>query len=114
MFSRDVPVKVSLGWAGEIVKRRFFGWELIGVGVKFFVDFAEMLVGDMSVDLGGADIGVAEHGLDGANVSAVHEEIGGERMTEGMRGNVFGNAGGTSAAGDHAFDAAGGETAKVA
>ncbi len=32
-----------------------------------------MLVGDVSVNLGGGDVGVAEHGLDGAEVGAVHE-----------------------------------------
>lgn len=31
-----------------------------------------MLVGDMSVDLGGGDVGMAEQTLDGANIGAVH------------------------------------------
>ncbi len=31
-----------------------------------------MLVGDVGVDLGGGDVGVAEHRLDGAEVGAVH------------------------------------------
>lgn len=34
----------------------------------------------MGVDLGSGDVGVAEHGLDGAEIGAVHEEIGGEAM----------------------------------
>ena len=37
------------------------------------MDFAEMRVGDVSVDLGGADVGVAEHGLDATKIGAVHE-----------------------------------------
>ena len=37
-----------------------------------------MGVGDVGVDLGGGDVGMAEHGLDGAEVGAVHEEVGGE------------------------------------
>ena len=40
--------------------------------------FAEVLVGDVGVDLGGADVGVAEHALDGAEVGTVHEQVGGE------------------------------------
>lgn len=36
------------------------------------MDFFEMLVGDVGVDLGGRNVGMAEHGLDGANVGAVH------------------------------------------
>ncbi len=38
--------------------------------------FTQMGVGDVSVDLSSADIGMTEHGLDGADVSAVHEEVG--------------------------------------
>jgi len=41
--------------------------------VEAVVDFSEVLIGDVGVDLGGADVGVAEHGLDGAEVGAVHE-----------------------------------------
>ena len=51
-----------------------------GVGVKFLVDFFEVLVGNVGVNLGGGDVGVAEHGLHGADVGAVHEEVGGEAM----------------------------------
>ncbi len=32
-----------------------------------------MRVGDVGVDLGGGDISVTEHGLDGAKVGAVHK-----------------------------------------
>jgi hypothetical protein len=45
--------------------------------MKIFVDVAELLVGDVGVDLCGSDGGVAEHGLDAANVGAVEEEVGG-------------------------------------
>ncbi len=31
-----------------------------------------MLIGDMGVDLGGGDVGMAEQTLDGANIGAVH------------------------------------------
>lgn len=41
--------------------------------MEFFVDFSEMRVGDVSVDLGGADVGMAEHSLDATKVGAVHE-----------------------------------------
>jgi hypothetical protein len=39
--------------------------------MEFFVSIAELLVGYMSIDLGGCDIGVAEEHLDTAEVSAV-------------------------------------------
>ncbi len=37
------------------------------------MNFLEMRVGDVGINLGGGNVGVAEHGLDGANVGAVHE-----------------------------------------
>ena len=40
--------------------------------MKTFVYFAKVRVGDVSVDLGGADVGMAEERLDGADVGAVH------------------------------------------
>ncbi len=51
----------------------------------FVVDFFKVRVGDMSVDLGGGNVSVAEHSLDGAEVGAVHEEIGSETVTQGVR-----------------------------
>ncbi len=56
------------------------------------MNLAEMGVGDVGVDLGRADVGVAEHGLDTAEVGAVHEEVGGERVAKGVWSDVFGDA----------------------
>ena len=41
--------------------------------MKFLVNVTEMFIGDVSVNLCGADVGVAEDGLDGAEVGAVAE-----------------------------------------
>ena len=73
-----------------------------------------MGVGDVGVDLGGADVAVAEEGLDGTDVGAVHEEIGRERVAEGMGGDVFCDAGEAGVFFDNTFDRAGGEAAVVA
>jgi hypothetical protein len=43
----------------------------------------------MGVDHGGFDILLTEEFLDGADIVAIPEELGGERMAEGMRGNGF-------------------------
>lgn len=91
----------------------FFGG-LFGFGVELFVDFFEVLVGNVGVNLGSGDVGVSEHGLDGADVGAVHEEVGGEAMAQGMWGNVFGDAGHFGVFLDDAFDGTRGETAVVA
>ena len=45
------------------------------------MDFAEVGVGDVGVDLGGGNVGVSEHGLNAAEVGTVHEEVGGERVS---------------------------------
>lgn len=67
--------------------------DLISFGMVFFVYLAEVGVGDVGIDLSGGDVGVAEHGLDGAEVGAVHEEISGETVAEGVGGDVFRDAG---------------------
>ncbi len=68
------------------------------------MDFFQVGVGDVGVDLGGGDVGMAEHGLDGADVGAVHEEVGGKAVAEGVGGDVFGDAGFFGVELDDAFD----------
>jgi len=63
----------------------------------------------VGVNLGGGDIGVAEEALDAADVGAVHEQVGGETVAQGVRGDVFGDAGGFGVALYEALDAADGE-----
>ena len=52
------------------------------LSVKFLMNIAELGIGDVGVDLGGGDGGMAEHGLDGADVGAVAQEIGGKTVTK--------------------------------
>ena len=78
------------------------------------MNFFEMLVGDVGVNLGGRDVGVAEHGLDRAEIGAVHEEVGGEAVAESVGGDMFRNAGFAGVFLDDAFDRAGGKAAIIA
>lgn len=78
------------------------------------MDLLEVGVGDVGVDLGGGDVGVAEEGLDGAEVGAVHEEIGGEAVAKGVGADVLGDAGEAGVFFDNALDGAGGEPTVVA
>lgn len=39
------------------------------------MDFLQVLVGDVGIDLGGGDRGMTEHGLDRANVGSIYEQI---------------------------------------
>lgn len=82
--------------------------------MKTFVNFAEMGVGDVGVNLGGGDVGVAEERLDGAKIGAIHEEVSGEAVAEGVGSDVLGDTGFTSILLDDAFDRAWGEAAVVA
>lgn len=43
--------------------------------VKLVVDGLQVWVGDVGVNLGCGDIAVTEHGLNAADVGAVHEQI---------------------------------------
>lgn len=49
-------------------------------------------VEDVRVDHRGADVGVAQELLNGADVGAVLEEVRGEGMPEGVTGGVLGKA----------------------
>ena len=48
--------------------------------VEGFVNFPQMFVGYMSIDLRRCDIGVAEERLHRAKICPVFEKIGGERI----------------------------------
>lgn len=63
-----------------------------------------MLVTDVSIDLGSGDGGVSQESLNRADIGAVSQEIGREGMTEGMRGNFFGNASFGGVISDDALD----------
>ena len=53
----------------------------------------KFFVGDVRVNLRRRDISVAEERLDGAQVGAVHKEVGGELVTELMRSDMIGDTG---------------------
>ena len=55
------------------------------------MDCAELVVGDVGVDLGGGNVGVAEHDLDGTDIGTVTEEISGKTVTNHVRGHLLGN-----------------------
>lgn len=82
--------------------------------MELFVNLAEVGVGDVGVDLSGGNVGVAEERLNGAEVGAVHEEVGGEGMAESVGGDVLGNAGGASMFLNNTFDGARGEATVIA
>ena len=59
--------------------------------MKFFVDVVKVAVGNVGVDLGGADVGMAKQGLDRADIGAVREKVSGEAVSYYMRSDLLGN-----------------------
>ena len=56
------------------------------------MDFFELSVGNMSVNLGGGDRRVTEHCLNRTDIGAISQEIGGIAMTERMGRNSVSRA----------------------
>ena len=73
----------------------------------FVVDFFETLDGHVGVDLGGADGGVAEHGLDASKIGSVVEKVRGEAVAEDVGRHVLVDAGHRSVIGDETLNGAG-------
>ena len=70
-------------------------------------NLAQAFVGDMGVDLGGSDGGVAEHFLHAADVGAILQKVGGEAVPQAVRSNPPRNAGNFGAFFNQPLDAAG-------
>ena len=50
--------------------------------VRLVIDVLELFFDKLGIDLGGRDIRVAEHLLNGVNVSAVLQQVRGERVPQ--------------------------------
>jgi len=59
------------------------------MGVGLVVDLAPAAVGDVRVQLGGGEVGMAEHLLDAAQVGAALQKVGREGVAEEMRGDAL-------------------------
>ena len=68
----------------------------------------------MGVDLGGGDIAVPQHRLNRAQVGTIHQQIGGERVAQSVRGDVLSDAGCLSIFTDDSLDRAGSQAASFA
>ena len=53
----------------------------------------QLFVRHVGIYLGGGDVGVAKEGLDGAEIGAVGEQVGGKAMTDDMRSDFFRDTG---------------------
>src|SRR6188472_357652 len=73
------------------------GWHLLlaggGARVGLEVRLLQALAREVGVELGGGDVGVAEHLLDGAQVAATREQVGGEAVAQGVWAHLACQAG---------------------
>lgn len=76
--------------------------------------FVQVLVRDVGVNLSRADAAVAQHCLNTAYVSAIHQEVRSKAMAHGVRTDVFCDAAEACIMIDDALYAAGAETPIVA
>ena len=76
-----------------LMTRAALGRGRSGAGVGGIIDLLHAGGGDMGVDLGGAEVGVAEKLLDAAEVGAVVEEVGGEAVPEFVRADLEADGG---------------------
>ncbi len=85
-----------------------------GQGVGLIVDGHEVVQRDAGVALGGGELGVAEEFLDGAEVGAIAEQMGGVGVAEGVGVEAGVAVGEEAVFFDEQLDAAGGETGAAA
>ena len=57
------------------------------------MDFLKAALGHVGVDFSGIDVGMAEEFLDDSKIGASFQQMGGETVAEGMRGEISGNPG---------------------
>ena len=81
--------------------------------MKLLEDVAQVLVGDVGVDLCGADVAVAEHALNATQVGAVHQQVGREAVAHGVGADVLGDASEAGIFANHRLHTARREAAKV-
>ena len=62
-------------------------------GMIFFVDFVQVFLIDMSIYLGGGDIGMAEHFLHAAQVGTALEQVCAKTVAQCMSGDFTGHPG---------------------
>ena len=62
---------------------------LHGPGVGLTVDIFDLLIHQVGVDLGGRNVRVAQHLLDGTQVRTVLQQVGGEGVAQGVGRDVL-------------------------
>ena len=59
----------------------------------FVVDILQLLVDQLGIDLGGRNVRVSQHLLDGVEIRAVFQQMGGKGVAQGVRGDFCLNSG---------------------
>ena len=107
MSSFTVRSSIRLRGSGRVSDRR------ASQGIEGAADGAAALVQDVGVDHRGLDALVTEQLLDGADVVAVLEQMGGEGMAQAVAAGGLVDAGGSAGAADGPLDGAGAQVEAV-
>ena len=62
-----------------------------GPGMGFHVHVPELLIHHLGIDLGGGDVRVAQHLLDGFQIRPVFQQMGGEGVAQGVGRDILHN-----------------------
>ena len=71
------------------------------------MNLLQMPVGDMSINLRCPDALMAQHFLDGTDVSTAYQKVCGKRMPQGVRGGLDGQASSFCILGNYILDGPG-------
>src|SRR3989304_9307375 len=63
---------------------------ILTFGVEFFVHVSQLFVGDMGINLGGGDVGMTKHYLNGTNISTIGKQISGKAVSNDVRSHFLG------------------------
>ena len=55
----------------------------------FFMNLSEMVTGNVGINLGGRNINMAKHHLDGSQIGTTFEEVTGKRVPQTVRRDFF-------------------------
>ena len=55
----------------------------------FFMNLAEVVTGNVGINLGGRNINMAKHHLDGSQIGTTFEEVTGKRVPQTVRRDFF-------------------------
>ena len=80
MLQKKPDLCLAIHLADDLLNLYLFPHKISSPGMKFSVQLLEPVLGHVGVNLGGRDVRMAEHHLDGPQVGSAFQEVAGEGM----------------------------------